>query len=125
MELETLCRDEVLNHFTNHEKLLNAINMNRFVVLIDRMYGLRVYVFRGSDRDYLVSPCRMCTCSDFIINFIGRKRGYPCYHVVGFTIAEKQNRLKYVELDHVTLISIVSEVVSQGFSPKLRKIIRS
>lgn len=125
MELESLCRDTVLKHFIGHEKLLNAINMRRFLVLIDRDYGLKMYVFKGIDRDYLVSPCRMCTCSDFIINFVGRKRDYPCYHVVGFIIAEKQNKLNYVELDHNTLISIVNEIVFQGFSSKLRKIIKS
>lgn len=124
MELESLCKNTILEHFIGHEKLLNAINMRRFLVLVDKDYSLKIYVFKGIDRDYLVSPCRMCTCSDFIINFISKRREYPCYHVIGFAIAERQNKLNYIELDHNTLISIVSEIIFQGFSPKLRKIIK-
>lgn len=120
-----LCRNSIVEYFQNHDKLLAAINTRRFTTLIDRDYGLQIHVFRGVDRDYLVSPCNICTCSDFIINFIGRKREYPCYHVVGFAIAEKQGKLSYVELDHNTLVTIVSEVVFLGISPRLRKIIRS
>ena len=99
--------------------------MKRFIVLIDREYGLKVYVFKGSERDYLVSPCKMCTCSDFIINFIGKKRDYPCYHVIGFVLAENQNKLNYIELDHNTIVAILSEILFQGFSPSLRKVIKS
>ncbi|MCS7111258.1 MAG: hypothetical protein N3D82_03055 [Ignisphaera sp.] len=125
MGLKVLCRDDILKHFLNHSKLLMAISMKRFIVLTDKEYGLRVYVFKGVDRDYLVSPCSMCTCSDFIINFVGKKRDYPCYHVIGFAIAERQNRLSYVELDHSTLVAIISEIVFLGFSTRLRKIIKS
>jgi predicted nucleic acid-binding Zn finger protein len=124
MEATMLCSDEVINHFLSYEKLLEAINMKRFLVLINRDNGLKIYVFKGINKDYLVSPCRICTCSDFIINFIGRKRGYPCYHVVGFAIAEKLNKLSYIELDNNMFTSIVYEIVFQGMSFKLRKILK-
>jgi predicted nucleic acid-binding Zn finger protein len=93
----------------------------RFVVVKDIDTGFELYVFRGIERDYLVSPCRMCTCSDFLIHFVWGKRAYPCYHVVGFYIALNEQKYVKLELGHEEVKEIVLEVLFQGFSKLLRK----
>jgi predicted nucleic acid-binding Zn finger protein len=70
-----------------------------------------------------VSPCKMCTCSDFIINFLWGRRGCPCYHVVGFYIALKEQKFIKLTLSHEEVKEVVLEIALQGFSRHLRKVL--
>jgi predicted nucleic acid-binding Zn finger protein len=116
-----LCTEENLNRFKSYDKLLDSLRSKRFVVVIDSETGLVLHVFKGVDRDYIVSPCKMCTCSDFVINFLLGKRGYPCYHVIGFHIALKEQRFVEITLSHDEVKEMVLEIVLEGFSKLLRR----
>ncbi|MDK6027816.1 hypothetical protein QPL79_00325 [Ignisphaera sp. 4213-co] len=110
-----------MNRFKNYDKLLEALRNRRFVLLVDKNSGVTINVFKGFNKDYVVSPCRLCTCTDFVIHFIQGKRGYPCYHVIGFYIAYKEQKITKLELDLSTIKDIVLEIALQGFSKTLRK----
>ncbi|MEM1645938.1 MAG: hypothetical protein QXL96_08765 [Ignisphaera sp.] len=120
--MENLCSENILKMFEGYDRILEALAKKRFVVLSSQ--GLVVYVFKGVKRDYIVSPCKLCTCDDFVINYIGKSRSTPCYHVIGFEIAEKQNKLVKVELDYSTLAKVVEEIIFEGVSIMLRKLLR-
>lgn len=107
----------------SYDKIEEAFNSKRFIVLNCR--GFRFYVFRGLKRDYFVVPCRFCTCEDFIINYLSRDREEPCYHVIGFKIAEMSNKLVELDVDSNLLADIFREIVYDEFSSTLRKILSS
>ncbi|MEM0027717.1 MAG: hypothetical protein QXT53_03750 [Ignisphaera sp.] len=96
----------------------------RFISLVDKGSGVVINVFKGLKNDYLVSPCRLCTCTDFLIHFVQGRRRYPCYHVIGFYIAYKEQKVIVLELDKDLIKDIVLEIALQGFSRTLRKILR-
>ena len=120
--MEDLCTESAIKFFENYSKVLEALAERRFITLVSDRF--RLYVFRGARRDYIVSPCRFCMCEDFVINFVNRDRQSPCYHVVGFKIAELRGKIVELEIDIDTLAKIVEEVVGIGISPTLRKILR-
>ncbi len=119
-----LCRDEVISKYSSYAKLVEALNSMRFIELIDSDSGMKFYIYKGVQHDYIVSPCRMCTCKDFIVNFIGRKREYPCYHVVGFFIAIKENKIYRLYVTSDKIIDIITEILYQGYSQTLRKLFK-
>jgi len=102
---------------------LEALKNRRFIIIVDTETSLVLYVFKGVDKDYLVSPCKMCTCSDFVINFLWGKRRHPCYHVIGFYIALKEQKFVKIALNHEEVKEVVFEIVFQGFSKLLRKVL--
>lgn len=81
----------------------------------------RFYVYRGLERDYIVIPCRFCSCYDFLLNVLIRKRKVACYHVIGFEIARLNNALIEVEVCKRELSTILSEIMVFGKSNSLRK----
>ncbi len=96
----------------------------RFVELVDCDSKIKFYIYRGVDHDYIVSPCRMCTCKDFIVNFLGRRREYPCYHVIGFFIAIRENKIYKLYTSSDNIANIITEITYQGYSQTLRKLFR-
>jgi predicted nucleic acid-binding Zn finger protein len=121
--MSDLCSEDVVRYFENYDKVIEALASKRFIVL--ECKGLVTYIFKGTKRDYIVSPCRLCTCEDFIINYIGKNRSTPCYHVVGFRIAEKHGKLTKLDVDNKTLSKILEEIVLDGISYTLRKLLKS
>ncbi len=109
--------------FENHSKVLEGLRTGRFIRLVS-IDGVEVYVFRGVERDYIVSPCRFCMCHDFVINVLGRRSKAVCYHVVGFEIARRRGKLRVVHVSSEDLANIVLEIVLQGFSATLRRVLK-
>lgn len=120
--MDNICTEDVVKMFETHDKVLEALANRRFVVLLYK--GYKFYLFKGVRKDYIVSPCSFCTCEDFIINYIAKSRKTPCYHVVGFRIAELYNKLTEVEIDPHILAKVLDEVILDGISTTLRKILR-
>lgn len=118
-----MCSESVVAKFLSHDKLLEALRSDRFLLLVGKENAIKVRVFRGVDKDYIVSPCRLCTCRDFVIHFRWGRRGYPCYHVIGFYVAESRGMLRQVTVDYQTIEAIVREIALQGFSSTLRRLI--
>jgi len=109
--------------FESHDKILEALRAGRFIRLVS-VDGVEVYVFRGVERDYIVSPCRFCMCYDFIINVLGKRSKVVCYHIVGFEIAQRRGKLRVVRVSSEELADIVLEIVLQGFSATLRRVLK-
>lgn len=65
------------------------------VVLSRRVYRLRtplgtLYVYRTGREDYLVVPRTMCTCPDFMINVVSRRRRASCIHLRAVEYIERR-----------------------------------
>lgn len=120
--MSNLCTRDMLKLFENYDRVVEALASKRFIVIKYR--GLMVYVFKGVKRDHLVSPCKFCTCEDFIVNYIGRNRPTPCYHVIGFEIAKEMGKLVELEVNPQTMAKIVEEIVFEEFSHTLRKLLK-
>lgn len=120
--MENLCSEEILKSFENYEKVIEALASKRFISVSYKDFT--IYVFRGMKRDYIVAPCSFCTCEDFAINYLGKSRMTPCYHVIGFKIAESQNKLTRLEAEPKILAKIVEEIVFDGISITLRKLLK-
>ncbi len=121
--MEELCSDEVVSSFATHPKVLEGFRSRRFVLLKCVETGFEIHVFRGVERDYVVVPCRWCSCYDFVINVLSRRIKSACYHVVGFELARRLGKLYVVEVPGTVLKEIVIEIMSMRFSPTLRKIL--
>jgi len=116
-----VCDADIIKAFENHEKVIEGIRAGRFMVLDSKV--MRIYVFRGIERDYVVSPCSFCMCYDFLINVLSRRTKIACYHVVGFEIARLKGKLHVVRVEPEELAEIVIEIAVQGFSYTLRRIV--
>ncbi len=117
--LRDVCSEGVIREFENHPKVSEGIRNKRFIVL--RCGKVEVYIYRGQVRDYIVDPCRFCSCYDFMINVLSRRRKVACYHVVGFLIAEERGALRVVEVSCDVIRDVVLEISLFGLSTKLRK----
>jgi predicted nucleic acid-binding Zn finger protein len=113
----------MVNFFEGYDRVIEALASRRFIKV--KCGSLVIHIFKGIKRDHIVSPCRICTCEDFIVNYIGKNRSTPCYHVVGFRVAEKHNKLVEIEVDYKTLSKILEEIVFDGVSHTLRKLLKS
>jgi len=116
-----VCDADTIKAFENHEKVLEGLRAGRFMVLDSE--GMKIYVFRGVERDYIVSPCSFCMCYDFLINVLSRRIKTACYHVVGFEIARLKGKLYVVHVRPDQLADIIIEIAVQGFSHTLRRIV--
>ncbi len=115
----TACSEEVVREFEGHPKVVEGIRNGRFIILRCGKYEVRV--FKGQSRDYIVDPCRFCSCYEFVINVLSRRRRVACYHMVGFVIAEREGRVRVMNVDCSVIRDILIEIALDGFSIKLRR----
>lgn len=120
--MSNLCDEDTMKFFENYDRIIEALAGKRFIAV--KYQGLVIHIFKGIKRDHIVAPCRLCTCEDFIVNYVGRNRSIPCYHVVGFKIAEKYGKLVELEVDLMTMTKILEEIVFEGVSSTLRKLLK-
>lgn len=86
------------------------------ILLSGRLYRLRhgsetYFIFRGGERDYLIIPRVMCTCKDFIINVVLKKKRSSCLHLRSVEIATRRSSFfKDLEVEDPsrTLYNIIS-----------------
>uniref|UniRef100_A0A7C2VBQ4 SWIM-type domain-containing protein n=1 Tax=Ignisphaera aggregans TaxID=334771 RepID=A0A7C2VBQ4_9CREN len=119
---ENLCSEKNVKSFETYDKVVEALASRRFVRVSSGTLILNV--FRGQQRDHLVVPCMFCTCEDYVLNYLERSRNTPCYHVIGFKIAETRGKLVRIDVDPGTLAQIVEEIMFDKVSATLRKLLR-
>jgi predicted nucleic acid-binding Zn finger protein len=88
----------------------------RIIELI--LNDIRIYVFIGKDRDYLVNE-NGCTCKYFFYN-LGKKY---CYHILALKLSLDRENYKKYKISADEFKEILYEIYSMGKSLKLRKII--
>jgi len=122
MEFE-LCRREVITPFERHEKVVEALKSRRIVILRVQDVKTSFYVFKGVKRDYILIPCRWCSCTDFIMNTIRRGIAKPCYHLATLAIALGSGKFVEIDVDFQSVKNIILEIAGEGISTTLRRIL--
>ena len=113
-----LADKEFLESF-KHEKIGAAVAEKRYHRILSRP---EVWVYMGRERDYVLVPRLLCSCPDFMINVVARRRSKPCYHLVGLEKAVIQGSYMALDLSFEDALRIIYEVLDSGFSPTLRRL---
>lgn len=82
------------------------------------------WFYVGARHDHIIIPRIYCSCKDYLINVMSRKRRRVCRHLVIQYIAEKNGLYRVVSInDPDTYMSIVNEIIDIGVSLTLRKLL--
>ncbi len=89
------------------------------ILLSRRIYGFkygeyRFYVYRSGREDHIIIPKIMCTCPDFIMNVIMRRRRSSCIHLRALELAIKKSYVKEIVLNRDRFEKILYDVISSG-----------
>ncbi len=71
------------------KKALEAVNDLRVKKYVLSPSGRIIWIVVGKRRDYWVIPKLYCSCDDFYINVISRRKKVLCYHLLAQAIAER------------------------------------
>ncbi|MCD6278079.1 MAG: SWIM zinc finger family protein [Desulfurococcales archaeon] len=105
------------------ERALEAVRESRVLLLISRGSRRRLFVFKSRDRDYLIIPRILCTCKDYEFNVVFRRSKPACYHLIATELAIREGRVREVSVGDADFSNILYEVVYDGFSRTLRRVI--
>ncbi len=104
-----------------HPRIAEALQGARYV-RISREPEIWVYI--GRNEDHVLVPRLYCSCLDFLVNVVGRRRGSPCYHLVGLELARRSGRTRDLSKKlGEKAPTIVLEVLTRGFSGALRRLV--
>ncbi len=84
--------------------------------------SLKLYFFRGRERDYLIVPGLYCSCRDFQFNVVLRGRRPSCYHLVVAEVLRREGRLRELKMGYEDIVNTVFEILYEGRSSILRKL---
>ncbi|MDI9619733.1 MAG: hypothetical protein QFX33_02805 [Candidatus Nezhaarchaeota archaeon] len=74
---------------TRLAKAVEAVRQGRVKKYVFRPSGKTTWIVVGKKRDYWVIPRLYCSCNDFYINVISRRKSVVCYHIIAQALAEK------------------------------------
>ncbi|RLF13258.1 MAG: hypothetical protein DRJ68_01640 [Thermoprotei archaeon] len=80
------------------EKALEAVHEGRVKKYVFKPSGRVVWIVVGKTRDYWVIPRLYCTCNDFYINVVSRRKNVLCYHIIAQAVAEKTGKYEVFEV---------------------------
>lgn len=69
-------------------KALRAITEKRVIKYIFEPSNKQIWIVSGKNRDYLVISDFYCSCDDFYLNVVIRKKNKVCYHILAKRLAE-------------------------------------
>lgn len=102
-------------------RVKEAIFENR-VVKVEAKDGSVHWFFLGKTRTYILIPKTFCSCADFEINVVERKKIPACYHLVAQVVAEVHGKYRCVSNMSVSdVLSIYSEIETRQLSVTLHK----
>lgn len=86
--------------------------------------GRDIWVYMGPRSDYVIIPGTYCSCMDFSVRVVSRS-SYPyCKHLLGLEVALRRNLYRDLEVGESDAVGIVREILSQGFSRTLRRLLK-
>ncbi len=80
----------------------------------------------GKKEDHVLIPPIYCSCRDFKINSVLRKRRGNCYHVYAYCLSEKNGNIKVIndkDIEDMRIRVIIAQLFKGGRSGLLRKIL--
>lgn len=93
------------------------------VLLSKRLYRIKwrekeFFVYRSGREDYLIIPRAMCTCLDFVLNAVMRRKKSSCIHLRAVEIAARKNLFKDIEVrSNKDFEHILYSIISSGQIP--------
>jgi predicted nucleic acid-binding Zn finger protein len=121
-ELPERCRGLAVSMPENSVKKAVVSALSRRLYLIHR--DPEIYFFLGEERDHILLKSRFCNCMDFLLNVVIRRKRVSCYHLLALCISlEKGSLVEHIVGDKVLLMRIIREVVIEGRSRLMRKIL--
>ncbi len=107
------------------DRIDEALRSRRFIELCTHSgneHEICVYVFRGTKRDHLLIRCDYCSCHDYLLNVVSRKKKQLCYHLLGLEIAISKGLIVKVTVTRDVMYEILKEILLCDFSPTLRRV---
>ncbi len=74
--------------------------------------GRYFYVVRGPTGSHLVLGDIYCSCLDFYLNVVIRKKRKYCYHIAAVNIAEEFGSYSYIEHKDPEFIGVIKSVMA-------------
>jgi len=103
----------------SREKAEKAAREGRIVLISE---DPEIAVFLGKDEDYISIPPIYCSCKDFSLNVIIRRRRASCYHLLSACISRERGTMrKYIVRDPLELATVLREVLIGGRAETVRK----
>lgn len=120
-ELSCQLSDERYVESFEHPRIAEALQGTRYARI---SVHPEVWVYLGGKEDHVLIPRLYCSCLDFLVNVVGRRRGSPCYHLVGLELARKLGRTRDLSsLAGPKAPRIVLEILEHGFSGEVRRLV--
>lgn len=92
------------------------------IILISR--DPKIAIFMSSGEDHIIVPYVFCSCKDFSLNVIIKKKRKYCYHMLSYCIAEVMSSIReQIVGDSLELTSIITEIAVNKRSERLRKML--
>ena len=83
-----------------------------------------VWFYVSPRRDHLIVPRTYCSCKDFIINVMSRKKKQVCRHLIIQYIGNIKKMYRTIIIpDLDTFLKIINEILDINISPTLRKLL--
>ncbi len=102
-------------------RVKEAIFENR-VVMVKAKDGSIHWFFLGRTGTYIIIPKTFCSCVDFEINVVERKKIPTCYHLVAQVVAEAYGKYRCVSnLPVDEVLKIYDEIEKRQLSATLHK----
>lgn len=70
------------------ERAIKAVVQHNVYKYVFRPSGRVLWIVVGRQKDYLIYPDMYCSCSDFYLNSVVRKKVDACYHILARILAE-------------------------------------
>ncbi len=119
-ELAGQLSDEQYVEGFQHPRIAEALQGTRYIRI---SVHPEAWVYLGRREDHVLVPRLYCSCLDFLVNVVGRRRKSPCYHLVGLELARKLGRVKDLSsLAGPQAPKIMLEILEHGFSRELRRL---
>jgi predicted nucleic acid-binding Zn finger protein len=116
------CRGLAISMPDNSLKKAVSSALSRRIHLIHK--EPEIYFFLGEERDHILLREKFCNCMDFLLNVVIRKKRVSCYHLLALCISlEKGYIVERVVEDKVLLMRVIREVIIDGKSRLMRKIL--
>ena len=126
--------DTLINHVKDVEKKLTqrpdiksiAILRKLTKIYINkdgRIFKYPIMIYVGTKRDHIIIPGIYCTCKDYTIHTMSKKRSYGCIHVYASVLAEKERLYRKISISLNDLYNIIIEILEHDFSRTIRRIL--
>ena len=122
--LNELNVDEIIRN----KSLMSSLALKRLVKPILKFLGRDVeapiWFYVGTRGDHIIVSKTYCSCKDFVINVMSRKKKPVCRHLIIQVVGSKKGLYRVVEIESLDLFyKIIHEISSIGLSPTLRRLL--